>query len=585
METFNAQKARSYFDEIARTTRARAPGMMTSNPSDPLVILSEGVATVAAMIDQQMNQLPAAIATELPGIFGIPAQLATPSCTHIKVEPHPKSKDLITRLPEGTLFEVTHPDGKTSFLFRSKSDLDIFRAGTISLHIQKDALVFGLEHLPVTSRLNIFFDLEQVGSGPWTHLSWSYYDGLQWMPLSASDGTLGFFQSGIVDLDLHSIRPQPTRLTPAGTEEAYWFKVSFDPKATLVPVRSIHNNTVLTENSTHLESVSIGSSNGHPNQRVPLPEGQLASLLQLEVISRDSRKSESWLEIDSFFLASGNTQGYIYDAHTHSLIFGDGLKGAIPSPGFDNLVLKNLLLTNGSAANLPKQSTVRLEDASRFGNIELLTDCHGGTNGVTRRQLLSQLHTSLYNRDRAITLRDFEDLALKACPRVGRVFVRSDSDATVTLHPVLKSEYSIDPRSLDLSPNEMDLEMIRNYLESRRALNTRLVVETPEYLDLNIYVHLLATVQPSVVQKNVEATIQNYFSPLTNEGLTVELGQTYSAEHLHRVLEQVPNIFVIRSVKIENPNTGTCLPITALKGNQLPRIKCFIRSEEMRGAL
>jgi hypothetical protein len=584
MANYDLSRARYYFEEIKKLAQSRSPGLISNQPSDPLVILAEAFSSVAAMIDFQMSTLPYAIASELPGLFGLSAQFARPATGHIQVEPHPKSKESLVTIPKETAFQILDKQTGQEVPYRLLEPLEVFKAGEIFLKISPESLTFGIENCPPSQNLgaavlSLFFDLEVLGLNPWSSLSWSYHDGTDWKPLSARDGTLGFFRSGIVSLYLTNLKLNPTILE---NQKAYWFRVNFDPRKQLVPIRRILNNVGKIENSVFHEKITLGSSNGHPQQKIELPMGQLAGPLSLSIQSKDGRSLDPWKEVDSFFLSDSKSKDFIYDHALHQIVFGDGHKGAIPAPGFDNLVLTDLLLTQGSGGNIEEAGEISFEDSSQFGKIKLVTNCQGGTESKARRELINQLHTSLLNRDRAITIQDFEDLTLKACPRIGRAFVRQEPNALVRIIPVLMGEYSPDPQALELAPLPEDLHMIEKYLDMRRVLNSRIIVEKPDYLDLHIHVQVLVTTEPHRVQLEIEEAIRTYFSPLHPEGIDIRPGNSYSVEHLQSFLERIPNIYVFRSLKIENISIGTCLPITALKPNQLPRIKIFVRAEEMR---
>jgi hypothetical protein len=580
MEQYSIERAKHFLSEILRVANSKSPAMFSGQASDPLLIIAEAFAVISAMIDKQVTQLPEAVATELPGLFGLHPVFARPAQAFLSVSHHPKNKSPFEKLPEKARFELKSNSSPKPIPFFSKSALDVFDSGQIFLEIAPDKIIFGLEKFPEISKLPLFFEFEHFTRLPKRNLKWSYSSGSNWIPVSPRDGTQNLSQSGIVEFDFSNERPQTTAVEGV---VAYWIRVEFDEEIELVPLRKIRNNVILIENYQELVDFVVGSSNGHPNQSLELPEGQLAGPLVVEVEFKDKKQREEWKEVDSFFLSQRHSHDFRYDAKTHSLVFGDNVKGQVPSAGFDNIRVKNLCLTAGSEGNLPVNSHIQFSDSSTFGKIELLTAPTGGTDCVTRNHLISQLHTSLLNRDRAITLRDFEDLSMKSSPKIGRVFVFGEQDSVVRVLPILKMEYAHDSKFLDLSPHDSDIKLLRDFLDSRRMINSKVIVQKPDYLDLVISVQVFANSNPTEVQRAIERAIQQYFNPLMREGIEIVPGKSISVEHLHRYLERVPNIFMIRSVKIENTKTGTCLPITHLSAYQLPRIKCQVRAEEMRG--
>src|SRR5262249_19667604 len=132
-----------------------------------------------------------------------------------------------------------------------------------------------------------------------------------------------------------------------------------------------------------------------------------------------------------------------------------------------------------------------------ISTVENRTPAVGGVDGETIDEAKVRGPLLLRTRDRAVTASDFEHLTREAAPEIGRVLC-PDTSATEpgTVRVLLVPYVPVDPLSVEplqfeqLRPAPETLERIAHYLDERRVVGVRVVVETPLYQGLTVVARL-----------------------------------------------------------------------------------------------
>ena len=132
---------------------------------------------------------------------------------------------------------------------------------------------FGLDgfgEYTVGNRLSLYFQLKnESNSGASSEtllevpkVSWSYYDGVSWQIMKATDMSRGLARNGVIELPLGS------DMKPASFmgRTQYWIRMEDDDLGRKKPIRvlGIWPNTVSAENRETIEDELLGSGNGEP---------------------------------------------------------------------------------------------------------------------------------------------------------------------------------------------------------------------------------------------------------------------------------------------------------------------------------
>jgi hypothetical protein len=156
---------------------------------------------------------------------------------------------------------------------------------------------------------------------------------------------------------------------------------------------------------------------------------------------------------------------------------------------------------------------------------------------------------------RAITTADFEREAMLASAAVGRVSVASYPElGTITVTVVPASGAISDTQLLAL------LATVKQRLDDRKLVGTRIVVRPPLYTNISLKVRLV--VRPNTVEGEViaaaETAIRSFFNPLAG-GRDLSgwpFGRPVSAYELYHLLESLPGVDHVEGLEF-NGDQGT----------------------------
>jgi hypothetical protein len=347
-------------------------------------------------------------------------------------------------------------------------------------------------------------------------------------------------------------------------------QLTFDPALAGAPdftVLGYIAPTAATAGSLTLALVFLGSGTGRPVQRLSLPRFPLAGPLELWTLEGGGWRG--WT-VRPDFDASGRTDAHIsVDATSGLITGGDGEQGRVfpdgtpilarcrvtdaatgnisaacawtlPDPAPNRALMPtfptvsaaissitNRLPANGGAGAETIQHAAGRAAQTVWAHERLieLAEAAGaalGTSGVTTLDALDRAAVrALPAPERAATLFDYERIALDV---PGTQMVRARAWATIDpAYPCLFAAGTVTvilvPSLPSSAPAPTDglLRTVRQYLNRRRTLGTRLVVAGPEYLRVSVraVVHLEPGADATAVPNAVAARLDAYFDPLT----------------------------------------------------------------------
>lgn len=277
-----------------------------------------------------------------------------------------------------------------------------------------------------------------------------------------------------------------------------------------------------------VDSYGSAVSSGLPNQeRVISDTGIVDGSVKVYVGQGESFKA--WRFVDNLVESTPLDNVYttkINADNTTSVVFGDGVNGAIPPSGH---IISALYVTSvGYAGNV---------DASAIDEVTFIPGssldvslvsvsnpekASGGADADSVSQIKAKLKKAILSRSRAVTLADYEALA-SIVPRVGRAKAYSVDPRLVIIYAQTQNDGTISP-GWDLTTNEATAAWdamkasIEEYLSDKIQIGTSVVVTSPTYVDLKLDVTVTAAsnYRNTEVQKAVENALINptsgYFS-------------------------------------------------------------------------
>lgn len=474
------------------------------------------------------------------------------------------------------------------------------------------AFYLGFEEDLSAHTLVLQFECDKVGIGidpdkpPWR---WEVWRGseLCWEPVAvASDTTGGLNWTGEVSLYL-PYRCQPHRLQLR--EARTWLRCSpLDdlppgeaPYARSPRIRRVSIYTIgITVPVTHALPVGpeeLGISNGQPAQRFPLqhrnilkPEGPE------EVVEVETEEGgwEAWQAVPDFGDSGPADKHYTLDPVTGQVEFGPAIRqrdgtepqfGAIPPQG-RRIRIRRYRIGGGVRGNVAERRVKVLKSTLPYvAAVVNQFPLTGGLEAQTLEDARLRGPALLRTRFRAVTADDYEHLA-RQVEGVGRVRClqpRPDDPGapppgTVSLL-VIPNLPPLDPaelqRHIDLRealPQEdrrlaVETELqaqlklppatevrLRDYLDSRRLLTTRVEIRAPQYIWVAVETRVKPQpkAEPERVRRDVKAALYRFLHPLYGgpEGTGWPFGQPLTIDKVYALIQTVPGVAYATELKL-----------------------------------
>lgn len=421
-------------------------------------------------------------------------------------------------------------------------------------------------------------------------LVWEYWNGEGWSNCRAKDETGSLATSGNITVWFgEDISPwQESSEDPAlDWLRVLWRGTDLGEAPTL---RRIGLNTVGARHTVTLEDELLGSSNERPGQvfsttRVPILGDVHLEVKELDVPTEEELRRicceegddairyvknakglirdvwVRWHEVEDFLAAGPADRHFLVDRLSGEIRFGDGVRGLIPPAGTSNIRLKMYKTGGGSAGNVPAGSVTQLRTAvPGVQSVRNLEAASGGQDVEEWTSVRRRGARRLRHRWRAVTVEDYEDLAMEASTAVARAKVlplrdlaRDPSGATAWPGTV---SLIVVPQGNEVRPKPTMslLRQVRTFLEDHGAPDPELVILAPEYVQIGVDVEVVPARDESgsAVIAECERRLEAFLHPLTGgegpEGW--HFGQQPHDSDLYALLEGVPGIGYVRSLRV-----------------------------------
>ncbi|MCX4549379.1 putative baseplate assembly protein [Streptomyces sp. NBC_01387] len=620
------RRFQQFVDDAKRYIQQRAPEWTDHNVSDPGVTLVETVAHMADQIVYRLNRVPEKnhlAFLDLVGVTLFPPSAARTDVTFWLSAPQ---EDPVL-IPLGTETATVRADSEEAVVFSTERELTVIPSALGHLAVQNsgqavtdrstdlgeardvlcfaeapavgDCMLIGLTaavpHCAVALRLDSSVD--GVGVDPrQPPLVWEAWTADGWVECEVEeDGTGGLNRPG--DVVLHVTGGHI--LSRTGRHEAGWLRCRVtaaepgQPFYTTSPtVRSVEAFTMGgTVPAVHAETVrdeALGESNGLPGQRLRLANAPVVGdvpPLHLQVAEYDGW--QDW-EVVQHFAASGPEDLHItLDAATGEIAFGPSVRerdgqlrqfGAVPPKGA--IIRAGRYRTGGGRTGNVARGTIRtLRDSVPYvAEVINREAAHGGVDGETVAEAKARAPLTLRAQDRAVTLRDYEELARHAAPETARITCLEGEEGE---HGAYAVRVLVVPRAVpdpggrlrfeQLVPADALLRRITGYLDERRLIGTRLAVGPPYYQGVTVVatLHAFRDADAERVRHDANEALYRHIDPLTGgaDGKGWPFGRPVQSGEIFAVLQRVPGVELVDEVLLHPAD-----PLTGKRGDRTERI-------------
>jgi Baseplate J-like protein len=421
-------------------------------------------------------------------------------------------------------------------------------------------------------------------------LLWQYFNGQDWQRLLIRDETASLTRSGLVEFI------PPTNFAPLaqfGLPRQFWVRVQLErgdyeiePK-----LRQLLLNTTLAVQAVTHSNEILGSSTGNANQVFRTAAAPILAdpVLEVRELVGFEDTWQRWQAVPDFYGSIATDRHYLINLLTGEIQFGNGIHGRIPPIGSGNLRMTRYQTGGGVGGNRPAGTITELKTA--IPAIDKATNpiaASGGADAEPLATLQERFPRTIRHGGRAVTLEDFEDLALLASPGIAR-------SKCVPLRNLANH-----PRDRQINPGEVSvmivphspepkplpsLELIHralDYLAAHALPTLTLAVVGPLYVQVSVDVEIALTALElaSDVEQAIEQGLARFLHPLTGgfDGQGWDFGREPHRSDLYTLLEAIPGVDHVHSLAIlQTPDRRLDLTISAAE--DLSRTKqtgCFL---------
>ena len=618
------RRFQQFVDDAKRYIQQRCPEWTDHNVSDPGVTLIEAVAHMVDQLVYRLNRVPEknyVAFLELLGITLLPPAAARTDVTFWLSAP--QEADVL--VPTGVEVATQRTEQEEAVVFATEHDLRIAPCELTAVVAQPeggpaadhtadvragedfacfsaaprpgDALAIGLSAAVPSCAVLIRLDsrVDGVGVDPrQPPLRWEAWTGEGWRECEvAADGTGGLNRAGEVVLHVPDGHV-PSRL---GVHEAGWLRCRVtealpdQPFYSVSPtVRGAEAATIGgTTGAVHAETIrdeTLGEAAGVPGERfrtehAPVVAGDPPLVLE----SSDGAGWREWEVVEHVSASGPADRHFRLDAATGEISFGPAVRlpdggvrqyGAVPDK---NAVLRarRYRTGGGRAGNVARGALCVLRSSIPYvAQVENREAARGGVDAETLEEAKRRTPVALRAQDRAVTARDYEELARRAAPDTARIRCLPVDEAGAGAVRVLVVPQAVpDPggrlRFEQLVPGDDLLARVTRYLDERRPIGVRLAVGPPFYQGVTVVatVHAFGVVEAEAVRVAALDALHAHLDPLTGgaDGRGWPFGRPLQAGEIFAVLQRVPGVELVDQVRLHAAD-----PLTGKRGDAADRI-------------
>jgi predicted phage baseplate assembly protein len=610
-------------DEAKRLVQRNCPEWTDHNVSDPGVTLIE---TFAMMVDQliyRLNRVPDLHYLRFLELIGL--RLFPPTAARCDVTFWlSAARDAAVTVPAGAEVACVQTEAEEPVVFHTRDDLFIVpcslsRIMTWSAGAQPfdrtedlrggagvecfaqppgigDAVLFGLSAAVPRCAVLLRLDCPVRGVGVRPDdppLQWEAWTGSEWEPCEVDrDDTGGLNKPG--DVVLHVPRSHVVSLI--GRHRAGWLRCrTVEPR----PKQAYYTNTpgiigvtaatiggtIGAEHSDTVEHEVVGLSEGVPGQRFVLQRRPVAATGDLVVEVAGGSDWEQWHEVQTFAASGPGDPHFMVDRVQGEVVFGPATRepdgtlrhyGKVP-PKAAPIRVPRYRTGGGKRGNVARDVLRVQRDPVPF--VTSVTNRRAGSGGVDGESVADAALRGpllLRTRDRAVTVDDYEYLAREAAPDVARVkcVPVPDQPGAVRLLVVPKVSEALDPAMAEPQPSDDALARIADYLEERRCLGARVMVEPPYYLGVTVVAQLHAkarTTRDALLSRATEA-LYGYLNPVVGgpDGTGWPFGRPVQSGEIFAVLQRLPGVDLVEDVQLYEARARTSPDVRPVQRIDLP---------------
>jgi predicted phage baseplate assembly protein len=277
----------------------------------------------------------------------------------------------------------------------------------------------------------------------------------------------------------------------------------------------------------------------------------------------------AWTEVEDFAGSGPDDRHVVVDATSGEIVFGPAVRepdgtlrryGAVP-PKSAAVRIRRYRTGGGQRGNVARGGVSVLKSSVPFvATVTNRRPALGGTDGEDVENAKLRGPLLLRTRQRAVTAEDYENLARAAAPDIARVHCVPVEDPAgvggvrVLVVPSVEDgeHHSLEFHQLMLADDVY--ERVVDYLDERRTIGARVLVQPPDYVGVTVVTRLRARAKadPRTLERDALAALYRYFHPVRGgpDGTGWPFGRAIVGGEVYAVLQRLAGVDFVEEVRL-----------------------------------
>lgn len=424
-------------------------------------------------------------------------------------------------------------------------------------------LYLGFERPPVGAPVRMLWLLEDAISGQRGSLCWEYYGTKGWREMNLADGTYSLSRSGLVTF----VGAEDFCRAFRFGRDLYWIRLRDESDfygegqgRKVYPVlKALWMNAVGIRHMERKETEWFTLDAFEENCCITLLHGNIDEI-SVRVWEGDGEEAALllWTETSDLEAEPAGSRVYQVDRTAGVVYFGNGRHGKIPPFGKEDGIQISYKCGGGAWANAKPGQVNQLNQTLGFVqgvcNPESLW---GGLDAETPKEAMRRCSAKLRHWNRAVTARDYEELAMEAARVLKKVRCFGGKNAegekesgAVTL--VVLPEGDMLDKSQVCAVHETIYQYLISRMDPGIVKRKQFYVVAPKLVEIKVTAEVMIESFQEIfeVRRRVQERIKMFLDPMDGhfDGKGWDIGQFPAVMQIQNAIKEIPEIVQIRKV-------------------------------------
>lgn len=424
------------------------------------------------------------------------------------------------------------------------------------LEEKEKILYIGFMAPPVGAPIRMLWQFQEKILREQGSISWEYSGEKGFQDMNLADGTYNLSRSGLITF----VGPEDFQKRILFGKNLYWIRLkdaggfySGRQEDICYPaLQAIYMNAVKICHMEREETENFTLDRYEEACAFTLMRGNLSSV-EVRILegSEEEARWEIWQEVEDLRDASESDKVYQADRAAGVIRFGDGVHGQVPPFGREEGIRVHYKCGGGKHANAEANKVNKLNQTYGFvTGVYNPGRLWGGLDLETPKEALRRCGAGLRHRNRAVTARDYEELALEACRTLKKVrcFGGRNAEGEKESGAVTLVVFAEDA--------QVDLDELLWYFKDKTdpglLQRNQFHIIAPRLAEVQVRVKVQVGSFQDIfrVKQRVQERIRAFLDPVkghfNKEGW--QIGQFPRAIQIQNVLKEIPQIIRIEKV-------------------------------------